>query len=151
MIPLVIRRRESDLRYVYVREHPLALTMATITAAVGVYELLEPTALAATFVGQGLPTGTGRPWAMALALGGVLVLVGTLRLSPRSEAAGWALLASAYALAALAVCSVRGWPSCSFSASTYMGLGIGSALRAYTRATTTPIDPARLRRDTHRS
>lgn len=126
--------RRSDRRRVYLREHPLAMWFSIGAILTGVPLAVAP------FLAQGsaaltiLPDWAVFTWACWYALGGILSLIGMVRLEGRLEAAGMSLLASALAVTVVSTIVVRG-AGAALAGAFLVTLAIGCISRSYLLAT----------------
>lgn len=87
--------RDSDWRRIYLLQHPLALTVATVLLLTGLLLLLSPPLFRHSVVATALPAGLEYPWDLTLIVGGTLMLAGFWKLNANFEAAGAIMLSSA--------------------------------------------------------
>lgn len=123
------RIRKADWRNAYLRTHTLAFMVGVAAALAGTAVLFLPSlGLGKSSLAQ-LPGSMEFAWAAFYALGGWLVVVGILRLSPRLEAAGMWLLGSTLAVNAVTIIWARGIETF-VAVSVIAGAAIGCIIRA---------------------
>lgn len=121
--------RWSDRRDVYVRDHPLLLSLASSAAAGGLAFLVFPEVMARSALGV-LPGGSERVWSLIFMVGGLLVIDGMRRLDSRREVWGLLLMAGCHTAYGYAIFAYRGFAPGAASASVFLGLAVGLTLRA---------------------
>lgn len=123
-----VRVRRGDPRNEYIRQHPLALTVAAVCALTALaFLVIEAPKEAAITVALTAPVAT--LWMLMLGAGGALTLWGAWHQSPRIEAGGLVLLAAACTADIYAIVAVRG-PGSLLGSSPILGVGLGAAIRA---------------------
>ena len=122
--------RSSDIRHSYLREHPLALWFSIGAIVTGLPLLVAPFLADSSSALELLPPWAIFLWAASYALGGLLSLIGMVKLKPRLEAAGMTLLASALSVTVISIIAARG-PGALLSVAFLLTLAIGCASRAY--------------------
>lgn len=122
------RVRRNDHRTTYIRTHPLALTVAVVTALTGIVFLAldapEGSVLVVT-----LSAPVAALWLVMSIIGGGLMLWGVWTLSPRWEAVGLTLMAAVFTADVYAIIEVRG-ASALLGSSPILGVALGAAIRA---------------------
>lgn len=123
--------RAGDDRRTYALDHPFLLSIAALAAISGAAYLVFPDVLSQSVIGQVLPLGLERVWALAYAVGGIFVIAGFYRLDARPEVLGLMVLAGCYLAYSYAVFAWHGVAPGVVSGSVFIGLSAGCALRAY--------------------
>lgn len=137
--------RQSDMRKLYLLQHPVLVAMACSAVLGGTFSLMDNAALRESSVGLTLPIAFALVWATVYASGGALTLVGILLLDARVEAFGLCLAASAWATYSICIFSARGFGPGVLAASIFLGICAGSWARAYLIATGRSMEPWRRR------
>lgn len=101
-----LRRTDSPLGYV--NEHPVVFSLATGGLLAGLAGTLSPHLIESSSLYQVLDAGELRIWLVMHALGAAMFIAGVLRMSPRLEASGCALLSATFAVTVIATLNVIG-------------------------------------------
>jgi hypothetical protein len=121
--------RWSDKRDLYIKDHPMLLCIAISAVLGGLAFVIFPEILRRSALGV-LPGGMERVWGLIFMIGGGLVINGVRTIDARFEVPGLMILAGTYFSYSYAVFSFRGFTPGLASMSVFIGLGLGSTLRA---------------------
>lgn len=139
-----VRVRASDVRRLYVLQHPFVMSSEAAAFLATVLLLARPDILHASSIGIAFPDAIAYGWLLTLGAGGACAIAGVVVLSSKLEAAGLVLLAVAYAVYALAFPGVRGTGGY-LAACILGGMAFGAGGRALLIVTRPEVQPWRQR------
>lgn len=123
--------RKTDQRREYVLGHLVLLSLAIGAAVVGAVCLVFPDALEQSALGQALPGGTERIWALLYSISGSMVATGYVRLDARYEVFGCSVIAGCFCSYGYAILAENGLVPGAIVAGLLFSLSVGFGARAY--------------------
>lgn len=97
-----------ELRSLYIRQHPLALTISGSAMMAAALLIAVPGLMDDTRIGQITPQWMSDIWLIMFGGGGAAATYGLIRLNPKVESAGMILLAATISVQVLAAIDVAG-------------------------------------------